>query len=229
MNAERLVGGVALTLALLTLMASPVCAGDSLKLKEAHKHALKCTNQDGDSWCDMMAPGSISVKAKVFTDGSANPTNYNADTYVVLSVGDFYWEGYLGDDPKYVSGGSRATFSLTHEVWNDKTGESKVVTHGKISLGISSKGLTVSVSTKTGDVLVPYDDLGASSVIAPYHDDDPDGSFTDLITASISVGDQSTSADVAIAGTVKHKTAVKNGEPWDLVSIKLQGVPVVAP
>jgi hypothetical protein len=222
--AAAYVGGVnaltvtGLLIGALGLVAPRADSADSFKCKETQTDKLVGSCNDG---FDVFTTGTFGITAKVFSDTNLTANAFDPETTVNISVGDWSFSGILGDDPKYVAGAKRTTFLLTHEKCPDE-GDCKTKTHGKVSLKFTAKGLLVNISAKTG--YTATEDFESSGINANVHASD-NTNFTDIISASISIGDLSTSTGVAVIGTAKTKTVTQcNGDVEDnLNNVKLIG------
>lgn len=85
--------------------------------------------------------GSFSLRAKLIAQPSDSAVEISNLTPVTISIGNWIFQGVLGDDPKFVLGKSRSvTFPLVVEG----------VRCGVVSIAASRNALTYSVSAKTG-------------------------------------------------------------------------------
>jgi hypothetical protein len=199
-------------------LGSPKGWSDSVTFSESEKDSLKCTTGTG---CDTTTTGKFTMKGLFFTgvNLSAFQDLLATDTELDVTVGDWSGGGLLGDDPKYQNGGSKATIPLTDS--NSCSG--KDVTHGTIKFSGSSKGVAITVSTKTGSTAC---DDNESSAIA-----DAEAGQTGAVTTNITVSidifngltELTTNIDVTVTGTASVKSVNKQGDAFDLNSVKVSG------
>jgi hypothetical protein len=199
-------------------LCSPKSWADSVTFSETEKDSVKCTKDLG---CDSFTTGKFTMKGLFFTN--VDLTQFTdllaTDTELDVTVGDWSGGGLLGDDPKYQNGGTKATIPLTDS--NSCSG--KDVTHGTIKFSSSSKGVAITVSTKTG--FTACDDYESSAIA------DAEAGQTGTVTTNVTVSidmfngltELTTNIDVNVTGTASVKSVVKNGETNDLNSVKVSG------
>lgn len=198
---------------------------------------MKCVSDQGDVFCDSFTTGKFSVKAVLLSgaDLSWLAALLDPSTDIAINVGNWSFFGVLGDDPKYVAGASKAKFKLTHQKCNSND-VCKDVTHGTISLsGSATKGITVAISVKTGATFNDDEEFESSAIASQHADDTGDvpgtsTNITDVITASIDIGDGAItdSVDINIAGTVSTKgLTAKDTSEFDLNSVKVKSTGIV--
>lgn len=146
-----------LVAAFLGVAFTSLQAADSVTFTETYADKVVSSREDGETFYDVIPTGSFTAKATLaFDDGDIDivPT---VNTPVVITVGNWAYEGTLGDDERYTDGKSSATILLTHEECkNADCDDTKEVTHGKITIKASSRGVAVTVTAKTGST--PKDD-----------------------------------------------------------------------
>lgn len=92
--------------------------------------------------------------------------------------------------------------------------------NGTLKLGLSTKGLSATLKTKTGASATQQFEM---PVIANQHTNDT--VFTDMIPVSITVSNASVFTDsfqATVAGTATRKGVVKNGGEFSLHAVKLK-------
>ena len=187
---------------------------DTFSLSESQKDSLVCSNKTSES-CDTITTGKVSAKALFFAGDTNALAAVGLGTDFDITIGNFEFASVIGSGK--LSHNS-ATFALT-DVDCAKT-PCKTNTHGTVKLQITKKGLSISVSTKTG---ATADEQFESSVIADDHATD-DAAFTDTIDVSIIIngGSSADSFTVGVSGVAATKSTSKNGGSFDLNSVKVK-------
>jgi len=197
-------------------LCSPKSWSDSITFSESQKDAVKCITGEG---CDTTTTGKFSMKGLFFTGVNLDPFEglLVPGTKLDVTVGDWSGSVLFGDDPKYKNGGTKATISLI----DSNSCTDKLVTHGTIKFSATSKGVGVTVSTKTGSSAC---DEFEDSAIAD-EDAGETGTVTNIVNVSIDIGNGTlaTNIDVTVIGVASVKTLIKNGETNDLNSVKVGG------
>jgi hypothetical protein len=199
-------------------LCSPKSWADSVTFSESEKDSLKCTTDTG---CDTTTTGKFTMKGLFFTgvDLSAFQDLLVTNTELDVIVGDWSGSGFLGDDPKYKNGGTKATINLI----DTNACNNKDVTHGTIKFSGSSKGIAITVSTKTGSTAC--DDYESSAIA------DEDAGETGVVTNTVAISidifndadELTTNIDVAVTGSASVKSVNKQGDVFDLNSVKVSG------
>ena len=189
---------------------------DSITFSESQKDTVKCAK--GGS-CDTFTTGKFSMKGLFFTGVDLVPHEglLVPGTKLDVTVGDWSGSVLFGDDPKYKSGGTKATINLI----DTSSCTEKDVTHGTIKFSASSRGVSIAVSTKTGSSACDDNEISA---IAD-EDAGETGAVTNIVNVSVDIGNGTlaTNIDVTVIGIASVKTLIKNGETNDLNSVKVGG------
>jgi hypothetical protein len=206
---------------------------DAISFSESSADKAVCVRDPdfGDVFCDELTTGKFTLKATVFSTvdltDPAIVALLDPSTPVSLTIGDWEWDGTLGDDPKYVGGAKKAKLKIQHERCRETAQDEicKDVTHATISLSVTKKGLSVVISAKTGDTDVEEFE---TSPLASEHAEDP-GNFTDTVPASIDIGNGTLAESVTliVTGTTKIHTVLKGGDEFDLGNVKLKSVGIL--
>jgi hypothetical protein len=129
---------------------------DDAKFSEKYADKLKTERfrEDGETFVEywVYPTGSFSFSGTFFVENTPLPADFDEDTPIAISVGNYFAEGTLGGemgDPKYVAGKSSATLTDKREGW-DANDKMKMVTVGKVSIKFTKKGIKVTVAMKTG-------------------------------------------------------------------------------
>jgi hypothetical protein len=210
-----------LSIAAVTLLglstAKVHAASDSFSLSESQKDALSCSNKTSES-CEIFTTGKFSAKGLVFVGNtnvfeliSAEKTN----AIIQIHIGTNTFGGLVGDAAKI--GSHNATFNLT-DIDCAKS-PCKTNVHGTVKVSLSTKGLSVAVSTKTG---ATANEAFENSIIANAFATN-NAAFTTNIDVSVVVDGIHTDAFVVgVSGIATTKTTIKNGGTNDLDSVKLK-------
>ena len=202
--------------ALFAVGSLTVWAGNSFRFSETLTDQLLCDDDQGVVSCETFRSGRFRLNVTVF-DEEIDPSQFDAATPCTIAIGDFTFAGALGDDPHYTAGKNKATFRLTDQVC-DGIGNCTTFTHGTIILRITKTGLKITISSRTGaDVRAE-----PSPLASDYIDDEP-GLISDFrpSSASIQLGDHSTSTNLVISATVKQQTISIAGGGVALGNVKL--------
>lgn len=199
-------------------LCGPKGWSDSITFSESQKDTLKCTTGAG---CDTFTTGKFTMKGLFFT--SVDLTGFSdllaTNTELDVSVGNWSGSALLGDDPKYKNGGTKATIRLI----DTNSCTDKVVSHGTVKFSGTSKGVGITVSTKTGSSAC--DDSEASAIADENAGDT--GAVTNIVAVSVDIfngaTELSTNIDVTVIGVASVKSTVKNGETNDLNSVRVSG------
>jgi len=221
MFSKRSLGGLFQAL-LLTVAVWSLCSArswsDTVSFSESQKDTLKCVKNGP---CNTFTTGKFTMKGMFFTD--VDLTQYidllATDTELDITIGDWLGGGQLGDDPKYHNGGTKATINLV----DTSSCTSGQVTHGSIKFSASLRGVSITVSTKTGST--GCDDYEDSAIAD--EDAGDSGSVTNTVGVSIALSNGTThlntNLNVNVVGSASVKTVIKNGETNDLNSVKVSG------
>jgi hypothetical protein len=202
--------------ALFAAVCVPVWAGNSFRFTETLTDQLLCDDDQGVVSCQTFRSGRFRLDVTVSDEG-IDSSQFDKTTPFVITIGDFTFAGTLGDDPHYAAGKTKASFRLTDQVCNG-LGKCATLTHGAIDLRITKTGLKITVATRTG-----ADVRGESPALANNYIDDEPGLISDFqpSSASIQLGDHSTSTNLAISATVKQQTISIAGGGVALGNVKL--------
>lgn len=226
-----------LLMAALCLCSPKGWTADTVTFSESQKDTAKCVSDQGDVSCDSFTAGKFTVKAVLLkgADLSGLAALLDPSTDIAINVGNWSFSGVLGDDPKYVAGASKAKFNLTHQKC-DNNDVCKDVSHGTISVaGSATKGITVSISVKTGTTFGDTEEFETSAIAGQHADDTGDvpgtsADIADVITVSLDIGDGTItdSVDINISGSVSTKgVTTKDASEFDLNSVKVKSTGIV--
>jgi hypothetical protein len=202
MKSRMVVTLVVVCIGLLFQAGLAAAAGFSETLKDK----LVCSS---GSTCTVERTGKFKATAVAFEGRNLDPSEFDESTPIEFEAGDLSFDGFLGDDPKYVAGDSSATFLITHV--DPDTG--KTVTDVKISLKQGSGGMKIVASGKISDFQPP---LLAGSFAGTT------GPISTNVTASITLGTNTDSVSGTVIGTASVKSVAKNGETNDLSTVKIK-------
>ena len=204
---------VALALGLIAGLGFEATEGwatDSVRFTEAVNDRVVCvTNQNGVAQCGPVGFGRFTIDAKVGFAG-VNISQFDAQTPVYLSVGDFTFIGSLGDDRNYVAGKSRATIVQSHL----EAGRSKPVTDLQVGLSWNWNGLRIHI---TGNPSASYRASIFSDQVVEA------GTVNSTSSATVSFGDTIGLFDVTVVGSAKEKSVATTNGVVNLLNVKING------
>jgi len=187
---------------------------DAFSFSESQKDVLACSNTTSES-CETFTSGKFSVKALFFAGDTNTLRSITESSTVDLIVGGFSFNTVISDAVKISKG--TASFVLTDV--DCATTPCKTNTHGMVVMKLSSKGLAVDVSTKTG---ATADETFENSVVANGFATN-NAPFTSDIHVSLVVNGVSTdSFFIGVSGVATTKATSKNGGTFDLHSVKVK-------
>jgi len=210
-----------LSTAVISSASPPV---DKFSFSESQKDTLSCSNKTLGS-CEIFTTGKYSAKGLVFAGVTnifeliaAEKTNAN----IQVTVGSSTFGGRIGDASKVNLHSATATFDLK-DVDCAKT-PCKTNVHGTVKFSLSTKGLSVAISTKTGATAnETFEDSIITSAFASTN-----SAFTTNIDVAVVVDGVHTDAfSVGVSGTATTKTAIKNGGTNELNSVKVKSTGIL--
>jgi hypothetical protein len=212
-----------------------------LTFSETYADKVACTgsNSQGDLDCEPYSEGKFTIKATITSNDfgvAIDPSQFNGDTTVDISLGEYSLSGTLGEDPTYVAGSTKAKFELAGEVCSANDNNNGLPCPSKvyetITLSMTTKEVTISISAETG-----ADANGnqfESFIDADTFDGEFDGdgpmSVTDAISFEMDLDVLSVSSSITpVTGTVTTKdVTAKDGSVNTLSNVKIGGALPVA-
>ncbi len=203
-----------------------------LTFSETWNDKVACTgsNSQGDLDCETYSLGKFTVKAVLSTNdlgAAVDPNQFDGTTTFDITLGDYFFSDTLGDAPGYVAGASKATFLLTNTLCTASDNNNSLPCPSKvyetIALTITSNGITVSISAKTGT------DANGNTFETPIDadsfDGDATGPVTDTLSFELDLGDLTVFSDILpVTGTVATKSVTDKTDDQDTLStIKIKG------
>ena len=203
-----------------------------LTFSETWTDKVACTgsNSQGDLACDTVSVGKLTLKAAFSTNDLAaavDPTQFDQNTTFDISLGNYSFSDTLGDAPGYVAGASKATFLLTNDLCTAADNNNGLPCPSKvyetIALTITPKGLTVSITAKTGTDA--NGNTFETAIDADTFDGDATGPVTDTLSFQMDLGDLTVFSDVVpVTGTIATKTVTDKAANQDTLSnVKIKG------
>ena len=203
-----------------------------LSFSETWADKVACTgsNSRGDLDCEPYSGGKFTVKAVITPNdfGAAiDPSQFNGDTTFDITVGDYSFSDTLSDAPGYVAGATKAKFLLSGDLCSAKDNTDSLPCPTKvyetITLTMSTKGVTVSISAKTGSDA--NGNTFESAIDADSFDGNATGPVTDTLSFEMDLGSLSVSSSILpVVGTVATKTVTdKSGGSDTLSNVKIKG------
>jgi hypothetical protein len=207
-------------------------APTALTFSETWADKVACTgsNSQGDLDCEPYSGGKFTVKAVITPNdfGAAiDPSQFNGDTTFDITVGNYSFSDTLSDAPGYVAGASKAKFLLSGDLCSAKDNTDSLPCPTKvyetITLTMSTKGVTVSISAKTGSDA--NGNTFESAIDADSFDGNATGPVTDTLSFEMDLGSLSVSSDILpVTGAVVTKSVTdKSGNQDTLSNVNIKG------
>jgi uncharacterized repeat protein (TIGR01451 family) len=195
-------------------LRKPLCS-NTLSFTEFSQDRLTCDREEGSIFCREIMGDNLKISITIPLTG-VDITQFNQNTFFDLTVGDFSFDDNLGDDPHYSPGKTQATFSS--RVFND---DDQMVGHQTVQLKWTAEQLTATINVNDLDTL----NSEITPALAGRYDGHATGPVTDVITASVDLGDAGTSFDVVpVTGSVLTGTGIgPDGMSYTLSAVRLKG------
>lgn len=181
----------------------------TLKFTDNYKQKVLCSKVYG--YCDVFDSGKFVITAKISLDG-VDTSQFDRDTEFYIEVGNFYYVGWLGDDPAYVPGKRNAKIS-----YSERDFYNRHINYLNVILKWNQKQLTIKIKGITPDLEFPI--LAYNYLYEDYN------SIYEETYAYIEFGDdiQLWFDPVIISGKAVTKEVKKKGELFDVSNIRLNG------
>jgi hypothetical protein len=172
----------------------------------------------GDVWYDVVESGNFHINVTIPAT-AISVDQIDADTEIYVEIGDFASTFRVGDDPRYKPGQSTSS----KIVLQDYDDNDKLFTYLIASFKWSATKLTIAINSPNSPDLSPplaYDyavDYGGTAGAIQESRDA-------LVTINIKGNEVDQPFSVALTGTSKIKTVMKQGEQFDLCSVTLKGI-----
>jgi hypothetical protein len=240
------IAGVPLAVAFLlpSLSASPAAAPrpvrPTLKFQENYKDRLVRVREEGESWLEEASSETYKIKAVLPIDRDlVDVDTFDMDTEFWFNIGEAYYGGVLGDDPRYVAGNRSARVVVDEEEWFDDNENEHYRPITIVNLKWTASKWTISVAQRpykdwtsweddgfwlaAPDWAYPEPEEGAAPVdqmVVPFSSALEGGAYFSLGGAAMGLGAQFEGVaklrHVAIGGD-------EDGEVYDLGSARLRG------
>jgi hypothetical protein len=180
-------------LAIGSLLYSPTFAQStgSASFSESYADKLISYKDEGETYYEQVSSGRFTTRGKATLEEPLDPSYLDEETPFSIQIGDWSYEGFLGDDPKFTS--------------RKKSASIKLDTGAILKIAFTTKSITWSVSGKTG-----YDFNGeyeTSPLASSYAGSDESYSIKksdgETISCSASLGDGFVSGELPLSGRVK--------------------------
>jgi hypothetical protein len=209
------------SISFLLLAISAVSAIASVSYSESYQEKVATVKFDGEISREVLPGGSFTVRSIVPLNPEDSDIILTRDSILKITIGNWSYEGVLGDDPKFVSGKSRsAKIRLL-------AGEKTVA--GLVSIAVSLRAVTLSVSAKTGMNIKGEDFQASPAAESLAAEETRKITLADDIKISLSceLAEGSASAELPLTGTtrfsVKKFGKGENAEFYNLRSVKVSG------
>lgn len=222
---NHLLGGLfkstVLVIAVLGL-CSPKSWSDSITFRESEKDSVECSKDWG---CGTSTRGRFTMNGLFFTDAdlSGFQSLLVTNTWLSISVGDWGASMFLRDDPKYQDGDTKATIRpicCTNTCVIGRHIRNAISTAGTIKFSASSNGIAISITSASTPCFGYY-----SAIVD--HDAGNTGAVTNILAVSIVLSNDvtalTTNIEVTVTGTASIKSVTKQGDVFDLNSVKVNG------
>jgi len=223
-RATVMVGGL-LALACPTGWAAKVPT--VLTFTETWVDKVACTGNSSDGFnCNEYTAGKLTIKATITSNdfGSAiDPSQFDQNTTVDITLGDYSFSGTLGEDPSYVAGGKKAKFLVPFQTCDINGNKCKTINE-TIQLTITTKSVTISISAPTGSDA--NGDTFENSVDASNFDGDDSAIYSDQIDFEADLDTLSVSSSITpvVAKVTTKDFTDKSGGDDTLSNVKDAGV-----
>lgn len=205
----------------LFFVGSAITSLASVSFSETYQESVATYKFEGEVTREILPGGSFTLRAVVPLTADDMSIVLSRESNLKITIGGWSYEGVLGDDPKFVSGKSRS--ARIRLIAGEKTPA------GFISIAVSPRAVTLSVSAKTGT-----NRNGDAFQISPLAE-----SLATEETAKIKAADNvkmefsselaegSAGADLPITGATRYSTknfgSGENAEIFDLRSVVISG------
>jgi len=174
-------------------------------LSDSYKDSLVSSGTGADKFTDVFPSTSVAIAATIPLGVGFDFTTVDDSTPVSLDAGGVSFSAALGDADRLNLNGGVATFLVTADVTNDRTGDTKTVKVGTVALKWNRRTamLTIKATQKvSGKQVAQGADQGATIVSPPGED----GPFIQDVGLAISFGDASVDLTGTMSGTQKTVT-----------------------
>lgn len=203
------------------LLGSVISALASVTFSETYQESVATFKFEGEISREILPGGSFKLRAVVPLTADDMNIVLSRESNLRIMIGGWSYEGELGDDPKFVSGQSRS--ARIRLIAGEKTPA------GLISIAVSARALTLSVSVKTGT-----NRNGDEFQASPLAESLAAEQTVRITTAdnvrmelSCELAEGSASAELPIIGvkrySVKKFGRGENAESYDLRSVVISG------
>jgi len=184
-------------------------ATGTLKITDTYKQKVLCSKVYG--YCDVFDSGKFVITSKISLAG-IDTSRFDRSTGFYIEVGNFYYSGWLGDDPAYVPGKRNAKITVSESDFYNR-----VVDYLRVNLKWNTKQLTIKIVGITPEHEFP--------IWAYYYLYDNYNSIYEETYAYMEFGDdiQLWFDPIIISGKAVTKEVKKKGELFDVSNIKLNG------
>ena len=194
----------------------------ALKFSETLKDKVVCSNDvDVGTRCGVDTADRFAISAKISLTG-VDISQFDQNTIFDLSLGSLHVGDVLGDDPRYTTGKTSATFSLA-----EANSKGKTVVYQTVRVKWSAKQLKVTVKGKTSALAAS----NLTPILANTFDGSSSMSINDVIVGRIGLGDFSVDFyPVTATGSVGTQNVLgKDHEVWQVSTVKLKGTGTPGP
>jgi len=172
-------------------------------------------SEEGESFYDILSGGKFSARGKVVLVSSDSSLALGANTPVAVAIGEWVFEGVLGDDPKFDPAKSKSV---------------KIpLSGGVLKLAISRGALTWSVTAKTGSSNTGDEFEVSPAAEALYAEESATIALADgeAVRCTITIGGNSASASIPLSGSVKYQLKTVGAgdlaEEFGLCTVSVKG------
>jgi len=217
--------GIGLFYALIIPAQAATSANNVLIISESLSEKVTCTQTPATkAWnCGIGAADNYKISATVILTG-VDITKFTRATTFDLQVGNLHISHPLGDDPKYATNKTSATFVSSY-----RDSKNKPVIYQTVILKWTKTQLTASINGKTANTTT----AGWASIKANTYAGDDTRAITDTTTGSLKFGSVNLGfSPLPLTGSVTTKPVKgKNTTIYKVSTVKVQGsasgVPIV--
>jgi hypothetical protein len=184
-------------------------ATGTMKFTDTYKQKVLCSKLYG--YCEVFDSGKFVITAKISLAG-IDTSRFDSSTGFYIEVGNFYYYGWLGDDPAYMPGKRNAKITISGSDFYNR-----VVDYLRVNLKWNTKQLTIKIVGITPEHEFP--------IWAYYYLYDNYNSIYEETDAYIEFGEdiQLWFDSIIISGRAVTKEVKKKGELFDVSNIRLNG------
>jgi hypothetical protein len=198
-----------------------------LTFVESWADKVACTGNSSDGFsCNQYTVGKLTIAATITSNdfGAAiDPSQFDQNTTVDITLGDYSFSGTLGGDPNYVAGGKKAKFLVPFQTCDINGNKCRTINE-TIQLTITKKAVTISISAPTGSDA--DGNTFENSVDASNFDGNDSGIYSDQIDFEADLDTLSVSCSITpvVAKVTTKDFTDKSGGDDTLSSVKDAGV-----